>query len=275
MKKKMIDHLFIDADSIIYRAGFSGEYHQATLSKDGEVVQTKSVKERKKLVADGFTTLEEEDILLPVGMVIAAARNQLNRIIEHNPARTVFVFLDPHTRSWRRRFDPNYKANRILPKPEYYGLIYDWIETNYLVLKKKYHEADDMVSIYARAAIKEDHTYTIAGIDKDLRQIPGMHYDYLKGEHIEIDPWKAEFNFYTQLLTGDVSDNVPGLNGIGPVKAHKALQECDTEVDMWNVVHDLYNKIDPSLDDRAIILRATMLKLLTKIGDFRLWQPPI
>lgn len=273
--KVMIDFLLIDADSIIYRAGFSCEYRQTTLSKDGDVVQTKSKKEVKRLLTDNFTIIDEEDVLLPTSMAIAAAKNQLNRIIEATNTEVAYVFLDPNTRSWRRRFYPDYKATRKSPKPKYYGLIYDYIETNYCVIKRKYHEADDMVSVYATAVNKEDHEYIIAGIDKDLRQIPGRHYIYISGEYLDIDPWTADFNFYTQLLTGDVSDNIPGLNGIGPVKARAALEVCDTEVDMWKVVHELYNTIDPSISDKEIQLRATMLKLLTKQEEFKLWQSPL
>lgn len=271
----MIDFLLIDADSIIYRAGFNCEYHQTTLSKDGEVVQTKSKKEIKKLISNDFKVVEEEDILLPTNIAIATAKNQLHKIIESNPSRVVYVFLDPHTRSWRRRFYPDYKANRKQPKPKYYDIIYDYIETNYCVIKRKYHEADDMVSIYANTVSKDNCDYTIAGIDKDLRQIPGRHYSYISGEYLDINPWTADYNFYRQLLTGDVADNIPGLKGIGVKKSHAILRECDNEIDMWNTVQKFYSRIAPNLGAKDIILRATMLKLLTKQGEFKLWQPPI
>ena len=41
-------------------------------------------------------------------------------------------------------------------------------------------EADDLVSIWAYEAIDNNEEYVICGIDKDLLQIPGQHYNYGK-----------------------------------------------------------------------------------------------
>jgi len=41
-------------------------------------------------------------------------------------------------------------------------------------------EADDLVSIWAYEARENENQYVICGIDKDLLQIPGNHYNYGK-----------------------------------------------------------------------------------------------
>lgn len=84
-------------------------------------------------------------------------------------------------------------------------------------------EADDLVSIWAYEAMEAGHPYLIAGIDKDLLQIPGDHYNFGKKEWKEVDSDTANLNLMLQCLTGDNSDNIPGIKGIGPAKASKIL----------------------------------------------------
>ena len=94
------------------------------------------------------------------------------------------------------------------------------------------------------------YDYIICSIDKDLKQIPGIHYDYyqmkLKDENGEymVDEFgqfvkvrkgfryvtesEAEMMQFTMMLTGDVSDNVKGIHGIGQKKAEKLLQGKNT-----------------------------------------------
>jgi 5'-3' exonuclease len=42
--------------------------------------------------------------------------------------------------------------------------------------------------------------------------------------------------FYSQLLTGDSVDNIPGLKGYGPAKAYEVLKDCKTEKDLFEAV---------------------------------------
>ena len=84
-------------------------------------------------------------------------------------------------------------------------------------------EADDLVSIWAYEAREMELPFVICGIDKDLKQIPGHHYNYTKKTHEFIDDDQANLNLMIQCLTGDNSDNIPGIKGIGPKKAAKLL----------------------------------------------------
>ena len=47
--------------------------------------------------------------------------------------------------------------------------------------------------------------------------------------------------FYTQVLTGDRTDNIPGLHGIGPKKAAKILKGLKTEHEMFDAVLKAYD----------------------------------
>ena len=84
-------------------------------------------------------------------------------------------------------------------------------------------EADDLVSIWAYEARELEIPYVIVGIDKDLKQIPGNHYNFKRKEHVFIDDDSAHLNLMLQCLIGDSVDNIPGIKGIGPKKADKLL----------------------------------------------------
>jgi DNA polymerase-1 len=61
-------------------------------------------------------------------------------------------------------------------------------------------------------------------IDKDLRSVPGWHWNPDKEEApVLVDEALADRNFYTQWLTGDSTDNVPGIWKLGPKKAAALL----------------------------------------------------
>ena len=84
-------------------------------------------------------------------------------------------------------------------------------------------EADDLVSIWAYEARELELPYCVVGIDKDLLQIPGNHYNFNKQEGQFVDDDTANLNLMLQCLTGDSTDNIPGIKGIGPKKADKIL----------------------------------------------------
>lgn len=119
--------------------------------------------------------------------------------------------------NFRKVLYPDYKANRVSRKPE-------WLDTcrNILIDEWKAEvstgcEADDRIGIAAHG------DFIICSIDKDFKQIPGWHYNHLKDLLVKVSPKDAYFAFYEQMLIGDVSDNVPGVAGIGPVKATREL----------------------------------------------------
>ena len=69
-------------------------------------------------------------------------------------------------------------------------------------------------------------TSIIVSIDKDFDQVPGWHYNFVKGEKYYVDDDQGFYNFCAQLLTGDRADNIIGLRGIGPVGAAKILGDA-------------------------------------------------
>jgi len=97
-------------------------------------------------------------------------------------------------------------------------------------------EADDAIAIEATA-----NGGFIVSIDKDLDQIPGHHYNFVKHEEYFVTEEQGLLSFYKQILTGDRVDNIIGIKGIGPVKADKLLAKCKTEKEMFDVCVKAYN----------------------------------
>lgn len=100
-------------------------------------------------------------------------------------------------------------------------------------------EADDAL------AINQSDNTVICTRDKDLRQVPGWTFSWELGRQPSFGPHlvtpEEGFRFFcTQMLTGDVVDNIPGLPGIGPVKARKILEGMEAPEDMLYVVHGAY-----------------------------------
>lgn len=144
----------------------------------------------------------------------------------------------------RKRIDPTYKGKRP-EKPEWFAQLSPLIMGNMLatwgfVRCPDEHEADDYV-ISAAITWRALYNVIIAGIDKDLKQIPGTFYNYSKKILEQVDEVSAEHNFWVQVLSGDPSDGIPGLPKVGPVTAKKILTDMPPEF-YPAVVFDEYRK---------------------------------
>lgn len=85
------------------------------------------------------------------------------------------------------------------------------------------YEVDDKLGILAAPDT------VLCSIDKDLRQIPGEHYNPVKDVFEVVDDFQGALSLYTSMLVGDTSDNLRGIDGLGPVKAGRLLQGLSAE----------------------------------------------
>jgi hypothetical protein len=150
-----------------------------------------------------------------------------------------------------------YKGNRKSEKPLHYLNLVEYMRGNYECVMAKGLEADDLLGVYQTKA--EPLSTIICSRDKDLKIIQGMHYGWESGFQREIGPMQVdelghvELNkrrnkisgtglkfFYSQVLTGDVTDNYPGLPSCGPVKAFDLLDNTNTEGEMFEAVLGAY-----------------------------------
>jgi len=159
--------------------------------------------------------------------------------------------------NFREQLDPEYKAQRPTlddSLKKRLNFVHSYAVDNGAV-KCDGWEADDQVVAWAWETVQEGNEFVIAGIDKDLLQFPGNHYDYggtTKKPMAENDRWhftsveEGYERFCAQLLTGDTVDNIKGISKVGPVKAKKALAD-KSHNEMMQTVCDMY-KDEYSID---------------------------
>lgn len=117
-----------------------------------------------------------------------------------------------------------YKANRKgTPPPACLPRIRNHIREAYDALFVNGAEADDAVSLCADFLRRNGHakSFVIVGNDKDLDQIPGLHFNWVRGTEYDLTPEEVNQFWRIQMLMGDRTDNIPGLPGIGVSKAAK------------------------------------------------------
>ncbi|MGV1801327.1 DNA polymerase I [Agrobacterium vitis] len=148
------------------------------------------------------------------------------------------VIFDYSSKTFRKDLYPEYKANRSAPPEDLvpqFGLIRQATRAfNLPCIETEGFEADDIIATYARAAEAIGADVTIVSSDKDLMQLvtANVHmYDSMKDKQIGIpdviEKWGVppEKMIDLQSLTGDSTDNIPGIPGIGPKTAAQLLEE--------------------------------------------------
>lgn len=173
-----------------------------------------------------------------------------------------------------------YKGNRDPDaKPFWYKEIRQYMVESWGATVVEPWEADDWVSIIQG----EDPDGTIiCTIDKDLKMVPGMHYNYRTKEFTTVDWEEATVTFYRQLITGDQTDNIGGVFRGGKKMAEKLIQPGMSEEEMYNAALNAYQE---SLDKygektgyshlsaaEALLENARLLWMLEYPGQ--LWTPP-
>jgi DNA polymerase-1 len=106
--------------------------------------------------------------------------------------------------------------------------------------------------------------------------VPGLH---LKGDGIlDVSPHEADFNFYSQVLTGDATDGYPGCKGVGAVGARKLLAGCSSPQEMWLEVIKAYAKAGHTVEYAVQMARCARI---LRPGEYDhdkqtpvLWCPP-
>lgn len=198
---------------------------QIELLKD--VLGSELTKPRPVLAVDGdilaFRTAAvcEEEFEGSCNAIIDAT---IRDIVNNTGISLLRFYLSGHSNF---RFDAAktkpYKGNRdSFVKPKFLGHCKNYLVTKYKAVWIETAEADD--------GIASDMTLYGAihcGIDKDLLQIPGRHYNYVNKEFIDVDEDTAKLNLYRQVLMGDSSDNIPGLPGVGVKTAEKVIWNAE------------------------------------------------
>ena len=74
--------------------------------------------------------------------------------------------------------------------------------------------------------------------------VEGWHYNFTKETLYYIDAEEGWYRMCIQMLTGDSTDNIQGLKGIGPKKAEKLLADV-AKADMLAKVQEAWQEHHP------------------------------
>lgn len=181
----------------------------------------------------------------------------LLELMDREKPTHIAVSFDPPGGTFRNVLYPDYKANRT----ETPQLVIDALEPltgivkamNIPVLMVPGFEADDVIGSAAKRFASEDLDVFMVTPDKDYGQLVGPHvWQYKPGksgaDNEILGPaevcakWKISSPAQVidiLALCGDSSDNVPGVQGIGPVGAAKLLAQYSSVAGIYEHIGEL------------------------------------
>lgn len=243
---------------------------------DGDVVAYNSCESRYKSVNGVYTytgappeySTEEDEEYLEKCWV------NFQRIVEET---VEFCFADDYLMAvksdinFRDEIYPDYKANRakdVKKRNVFVPVIRQRAVDSGMAVEAVYREADDLLRMWSEQVKQAGDKFVICSLDKDLLCIPGTHFRMKSHEMLEVSEEEANKVYYEQLLKGDPSDNIPGIVGVGPVKAQKLLANCHTEKEFREQVINCYKLVYE--DDWRNMLNANgkMIHLQRYPGDY-------
>lgn len=193
----------------------------------------------KKLIIDGDTWLwklawvnrNESESIVKKNIIY-----YINNILKSNDAENNYLICLQGKKNFRYNIEPSYKKSRKgKEKPYYLGYVKKVIIDNYKTLIINGVETDDVVASY----IYKYPDSILMHDDKDELQIPGIHI--FRGKKLLITEEEAYYNLMIQIIMGDSTDNIKGIEGYGIKTAEKLLKDVSI-VNMIDVVIREYIK---------------------------------
>ncbi|HLD08699.1 MAG TPA: 5'-3' exonuclease H3TH domain-containing protein, partial [Methylophilaceae bacterium] len=173
----------------------------------------------------------------PTGAIYGVL-NMLRRLHKDYPADYSACIFDAKGKTFRDEIYPEYKANRAsMPEDlvKQIAPLHEAIKAmGWPLLMEQGIEADDVIGALARQATREGMRVVISTGDKDIAQLVNPHVtlvNTMSGEILDEAGVVNKFGLPASLivdylmLIGDTSDNVPGVEKVGPKTAVKWLKE--------------------------------------------------
>ena len=195
----------------------------------------------------------------PTGAVYGVVR-MVRKLIEQEQPDLVAVIFDAKGKTFRHDLYKEYKANRP-PMPDDLSVqiepLHQLIEALGIPLKSvEGVEADDVIGTLARNAVARNHRVLISTGDKDMAQLVDQDVTLINtmtNVLTDVDGVVEKFGVSPEqiidylALTGDKSDNIPGVPGVGPKTASKWLQQYKNLQGVIENADDVKGKIGEKL----------------------------
>lgn len=198
--------------------------------------------------------------------------SMLLKVIHDLKPTHIVVSFDVAGKTFRDELYDKYKATRVKAEQSLYDqipLVYEVVEAFGIpIYTKEGFEADDVIGTIAQKAKKQDMQTTIVTGDMDMLQLVDDRvnvYELRKGmsDIVIFDSAKVKerYGFGPErvvdykALRGDVSDNIPGIRGIGEKTASELIQK-------YGGIDEMYKKIRNSKSDIRKKIKPGILKKL-------------
>ena len=187
----------------------------------------------------------------PTGALLGVL-NMLQKFLKDNAPTRIAVVFDAPGRTFRDDLFAEYKAHRPPMPDELRAQTEPLLEAvralGLPVLRVAGVEADDVIGTLARRSAARGWQVLISTGDKDMAQLVDGHVtlvNTMTGSTLDRAGVKAKFDVYPEqivdylALVGDSSDNIPGIDKVGPKTAAKWL--------------DRYRSLDGIIENAAAI----------------------
>lgn len=226
---------------------------------------------------------------VPVNAVYGFISMIVKLFKEKNPDHMVFCY-DRKEPSFRKDLYTDYKANRtempddLQVQMPYLKQVADLF--GIADLEVAGYEADDLIGTIAKQAEAEGYQVYIVSGDKDFSQLVTENiflYDTMKEYVYTIDAVKEKHGVYPNqfidflAITGDTSDHVPGVAGIGPKGAQKLIEQFGTLENIYanidkvapaGVKEKLIKSKDDALISKKLVTIVTDVKTGKTMDDY-------
>lgn len=213
--------------------------------------------------------------------------NMLLKLLREKDPEYIAVTFDLKGPTFRHEAYKEYKATRkavpeaIIPQIPYVKEIVRAFGIP--VVEQAGIEADDIIGTLARTYADQGMRIVIASGDKDLMQLVSddvVLIDTMKDKCYDVAAVRERFGVEPPqvvdvlALAGDVSDNIPGVPGIGPKGASRLIQEFGSVENVLNNIQKIKNgrakvAIETYADQARMSLGLTRIRLDAEV-DFRL-----
>ena len=195
----------------------------------------------------------------------ARLRQSIQECLDDVNASEYIAFLSGDKESnFRYRIFPDYKSNRRdQVRPVHLEPLKEYLVKEWGAKVTEGFEADDGIGL----ALTDHPDAIVCSIDKDLLQLPGKHWNWVKEEFNEVTKWEGLQRFYAHILQGDASDNIKGVKGIGALKSRKIVSGCKDEWELLRTTKDYFGTED------SLIQTASLIYVLRKEKEHWIHKP--
>jgi DNA polymerase I len=195
----------------------------------------------------------------PTNALLGVLNMLVKFVKDYKPKRIAIVF-DAPGKTFRDDLFAEYKAHRTpMPddlRPQIEPLLTILRAQGLPILRENGVEADDVIGTLACRAAREGHTVLISTGDKDMAQLVNGSITLINtmtDSVLDRAGVKAKFDVYPEqiidylALVGDSSDNIPGIEKVGPKTAAKWLGQYGTLENLIAHAQEIGGKVGENL----------------------------